>query len=440
MTSSVDAAWLVERLDDRSARGIANRITGLIQAGVLPVGMRLPTVRELAFRLGVSPATVSGAWTRLRRQGVVTGRGRLGSWVCGDSTAPRPHRKTSVARSSRGLLDLAAFTPDPALLPPLQAALTRAAAAEGVNGYANLPILPRLQRTVERFWPYRAPAFLATNGGFTALYEILHVLISPGDVVAIEEPAAMRILDIIEYLGGSVVSVACDRDGPVPAALQAALARRPAAFLFQPRTHAVTGVSIPPGRLAALRDVLDGASIPIIEDDALGGLSPVAPASLGAAFPDRVVHVFSLSKSISPELRLAVVSGPAAVIEKIHTFRGFSVGWTSHVLQSAASWLLTDPDSCRIVRDARRVYAERRTTLTDHLQARDIRIGPGAGLSLWIPVRSEPAALRVFEERGMVVLPGSKCGQGRVAHVRLAFGRLKDNQVAVADAVRDAAA
>ncbi len=440
MTPAVDVVWLVGELDDRSAHGIAHRIMGLIRAGVLPIGIRLPTVRDLAFRLGVSPATVSGAWARLRRQNVVSGRGRLGSWVCGDSAAPRPNRKTSVARPSRGMLDLAAFTPDPALLPPLQDALTRAAAAEGVNGYANLPILPRLQRTVERFWPYRAPAFLATNGGFTALYEILHVLISPGDLVAIEEPATMRILDIIEYLGGSVVPVACDRDGPIPAALQAALDRRPAAFLFQPRTHAVTGVSIPPGRLAALCDVLDGGSIPIIEDDALGGLSPIMPASLGAAFPDRVIHAFSVSKSISPELRLAVVSGPAAVIEKIHTFRGFSVGWTSHVLQSAASWLLADPDACRIVREARRIYAQRRTTLTDHLQARDMRIGSGAGLSLWIPVRSEPAALRVFEDRRMMVLPGSKCGQGRLPHIRLAFGRLKDNQAAVADAIRDAAA
>ncbi|MGH9132300.1 MAG: GntR family transcriptional regulator, partial [Ilumatobacteraceae bacterium] len=48
--------------DDRSARGIAAVIGRMISAGQLADGTRLPTVRDLARRLGVSPTTVSDAW------------------------------------------------------------------------------------------------------------------------------------------------------------------------------------------------------------------------------------------------------------------------------------------------------------------------------------------------------------------------------------------
>ena len=46
---------LAEHIDDRSARGIAAAVGRLITAGDLPVGSRLPTVRELSRSLGVSP-------------------------------------------------------------------------------------------------------------------------------------------------------------------------------------------------------------------------------------------------------------------------------------------------------------------------------------------------------------------------------------------------
>ena len=46
-------------ITDRTARGIAAAVGRLISSGRLPVGTRLPTVRELSKELGVSPTTVS---------------------------------------------------------------------------------------------------------------------------------------------------------------------------------------------------------------------------------------------------------------------------------------------------------------------------------------------------------------------------------------------
>ena len=63
MPTLFDAEWFAERLGDRTMRGIARETSALIRSGVLPVGSKLPPVRDLAYVLGVSPATVSQAWS-----------------------------------------------------------------------------------------------------------------------------------------------------------------------------------------------------------------------------------------------------------------------------------------------------------------------------------------------------------------------------------------
>ena len=70
-----------DEVSDRGPRGIAGAIARQINAGELSPGDRLPTVREVAAELGVSPATVSEAWQALRRAGLITSRGRAGSFV-----------------------------------------------------------------------------------------------------------------------------------------------------------------------------------------------------------------------------------------------------------------------------------------------------------------------------------------------------------------------
>ena len=50
---------------DTTPKGIAGDLARLVTNGDLEAGARLPTVRELATELGVSPATVSQAWQAL---------------------------------------------------------------------------------------------------------------------------------------------------------------------------------------------------------------------------------------------------------------------------------------------------------------------------------------------------------------------------------------
>lgn len=438
--STHDAEWLAERLSERTARGIAVETSALIRSGVLPIGSQLPTVRDLAFRLGVSPATVSEAWSELRRQKMISGRGRKGTWVFGDTVAPRPARMGSVGYFGEGVLDLSLAVPDRALLPPLAAALAHGATAENVNSYERTPILAELKAAAERRWPYRPETFLATNGGYNAVYAALHALVMPGASVAIEDPTAMRLLDIIEDLGAEIIPVACDDDGPLPVSLATALARKPTAFIYQPRTHSVTGRAITADRLAELGRVLEGSDTLIIEDDGVGDVSPLPPVSLGARFPERVVHILSFSKALGPDLRLAVLSSSAGIVRQIQSYRSFSSGWTSRLLQAATAWLLNDKASMGMVATAREVYATRRAALAAALAVRGIALPAGDGLCVWVPVISEQYALVTLAAHGIAVLPGGKCSVRATSHIRVATGILSDRYEAVADAIARAAA
>ncbi|MGO4170992.1 aminotransferase-like domain-containing protein [Bosea sp. TAF32] len=439
MSTEPDATWLASRVTQHTARGIALEVSALIRSGALPVGTRMPTVRDLAFALGVSPGTISEAWSELKRQKIVSGRGRGGAWVSGDSATPRPARMGSVAHFGPDVLDLSLAIPDASLLPPLRGALAHAAETENLNSYERTPILPALRQAVLPQWPYAPDAFLATNGGYNAVYSVLHATVLPGACVAIEDPTAMRLLDIVEDLGAELLPIGCDAEGPLPDQLAAALVRRPAAFMFQPRTHSVTGRHVSARRLQELATVLAGSDTLVIEDDGVGDVSIHPPISLGATMPERVVHIRSFSKSLAPDLRIAVLSAPDKVIRQIQSYRSFSSGWTSRLLQAATAWLLDDAATTQSVANARQIYAERRRTFLGHLAEHGIAMPETDGLCIWIPVESEQYALVTLAAHGIAVLPGSKCSLQPTEHVRLATAVLAQGHERVAAAVARAA-
>lgn len=439
MSENRDANWFAEKLTDRTIRGIALETRALIRAGALPVGTKLPPIRDLAFALGVSPATISEAWSELRSQKIISGRGRNGTWVSGDSFVAKPNRLGSSGNYGEGILNLTAAVPDMHLLPPLAEAMAYGASAENLNSYERSRILPELEEEVRKTWPYEPEAFLATNGGYNAVYTLVHALIPPGASVAIEDPTGMRLLDILEDRGVRIVPVQCDNEGPLPSALETAMKSRPVAFIFQPRLHAVTGQSVSRTRLEALAEVLDGTDTLIVEDDGIGDISATPRHSLGAHFPNRVIHILSFSKTHGPDLRLAVLSSSRAIIDQIQSYRSFSSGWTSRILQAATAWLLRDPATQASIEHARMVYQTRRDNLVSALQLRGVQAMHGAGLCAWVPVTSEPFAMVTLAAHGIAVNPGAKFSNLPTFYLRVATATLSDRYEKVADSIALAA-
>lgn len=60
---------------------IRSQVAIMAAAGVLPVGSRLPTIRQLSKDLGLAGGTVARAYRELEADGVIATRGRHGSYV-----------------------------------------------------------------------------------------------------------------------------------------------------------------------------------------------------------------------------------------------------------------------------------------------------------------------------------------------------------------------
>lgn len=404
------AAELAARIGGRSPGDIAAAIVHLIKAETLPVGTRLPTIRSLADELQISPGTVASAWSVLTESGTIETRGKLGTFVIGRRrTTHRLRSTTGPDVDQRYSLDLASALPDPELLPNLARALRAAAAAPAHNTYRAAPVLPELRERLDDLWPYRPEAMMATSGGFEALQLVCQAHLRFGDRVLVENPTAARVLDVVEHLGLQPVGVECDDRGPLAEAVTHAVRHaKPLALVLQPRAQEPTGSAIDDARVEELAIALRDEDVLIVEDDSKALLSQAPATSLGRYIPERTVTIQSYNKSHGLDLRVGALSGARRLIDPIWERRTLGAGWVSHVLQRALLFMLDDPESCAVVARARETYGQRREALAEALRQDGIQTSNRDGMTLWIPVREERAALISLHARGIAVSPGSR--------------------------------
>ncbi|MEX1079965.1 MAG: aminotransferase class I/II-fold pyridoxal phosphate-dependent enzyme [Homoserinimonas sp.] len=429
-------------IEKRTPAGIAAGVGRLISSGRLAVGDRLPTVRELATELGVSPATVSQAWQALAAAGLIVSRGRNGTFVR-ESAQQRTTTRSQLAVNNtlQPRLDLSRGTPDPALLPALGPALSRVSQRAETPSYQDLSVLPELLNLLRASWPYSAESFTIVNGALDALSRSLEQLTRFGDRVAVENPGFPPFFDLLDQLGLDRLPVDVDHHGMVPASLKQALGRSPSVVILQPRAHNPTGASMTPERAEELASLLRDQRAIIIEDDHSGDISTAPDVSLGRWLPDRVLHIRSYSKSHGPDLRIAALGGPADLIDRVVARRMLGPGWTSRMLQTILHDLLSNRASVTEVAEARRSYATRQKALADALNDLGLPVRQADGINAWLPVTDEQSAIVELAASGIRVAGGSPffAVDSPEAFIRVTAGAVPDDVLPVAEALASAA-
>ena len=410
---------------------IVESVTSLTSSGILAEGQRMPTVRDLARLLRTSPATVSSAYHALARSGILRSRGRAGTFVLRQSHTHRYDAGDLLAEApatapDRPIIDLSKGTPDLSLLPDIRPFLGKLGTHKAfVNSYDGPTILPMLEQILRRNWPYEPEAMTMASGAGDGLAHTMNAFVQPGDFVITEAPEYPLILDMIEAHGAMAFGVPMDGFGMLPDALDRALTmlesqrlavphggHQVSMILLQPRAQNPTGASFSPQRIDALADVLlahypNGVGMPlIVEDDHSGDVANAYATSLAQRLPQHVVHIRSFSKSHGPDLRLAALSGPEDAVEAIIAQRRLGSGWVSRFLQEILYEMLADKEAFHTVTNARHIYATRQKTMHALLLRQSLDVHTGDGLNLWIPVRDEPAALRLLAEQGIRVAAG----------------------------------
>jgi DNA-binding transcriptional MocR family regulator len=170
-----------------------------------------------------------------------------------------------------------------------------------------------------------------TAGASLALHLICTLFTRPGDRVLVAEPTYHLALAQFRDHGLRVEGVASDADGLVPDALEAALRAGPVALLYLvPAFANPTGATLPPERQAAVVALAARYGVRVVADEVyrLTGFGPPAsadaapdlpPRSLAALDGERVLALNSVSKVLSPGLRLGWIDGPPADLQRIAT-------------------------------------------------------------------------------------------------------------------------
>ncbi|MEU3550807.1 aminotransferase class I/II-fold pyridoxal phosphate-dependent enzyme [Streptomyces longwoodensis] len=427
-------------IQGRRAAEISASIERAVGTGALEPGQPLPPMRELATTLGVNPNTVAAAYRTLRERGVIETDGRRGSRV-------RPKPATTDREKVRldvppGVRNLADGNPDPALLPPLAGALAAAAAQQDRAPvlYGAEPVEPELARTARaEFDADGVPPgpLTVVSGALDAVERVLTAHLKPGDAVAVEDPGWGSTLDLVPALGLRTVPVRVDDDGPLPADLRRALEGGARAVVVTDRAQNPTGACVSAARARELRALLsEHPGTVLIEDDHGHGIVDL-PFHPLAGVTDHWAVVRSVAKAYGPDLRLALLTGDDVTVDRVRGRHRLGPGWVSLLLQRAVVRLWTDGvlDGAAVAA----AYRQRREALISALAARGVPAHGRSGMSVWVPVPDETAAVARLLHAGWAVAPGARFRLSSPPAVRITVSTLTEAEVApLADAVASA--
>ena len=415
------------RLGGSTANEISRSLEDAILEGRYAAGEALPTVRELAARLGVAPNTVAAAYRAARERGLVQTRGRNGTRV--RTQRPVALRSAEVPGGSEAT-DLASGQPDPGLLPGLDVAsvldLSSGAAAPRE---ILIPGLVEAARTRLRSDGVPDEAVTVAGGGLDGIRRVLTAHLRPGDSVAVEDPGWPNLLDLAAALGLRVHPIGIDASGPRPDSVRGALARGVSAVVVTTRAQNPTGVFVTAERAAELRPVFEAhPHTVLVEDDHAAELADV-PLSTLAGATSAWSFVRSLSKPYGPDLRIAAVAGDKATVARIEDRLRIESGWVSTVLQRLALSMWTDPGVAETVAAGAREYDRRRTDVRGLLDQRGIESAGDTGLNVWVPVPDESHATATLLDSGFAVAHGSRFRQLSPPGIRVTVSNLADADV-----------
>jgi len=237
---------------------------------------------------------------------------------------------------------------------------------------------------------------IVTTGSQQALDLLGKTLISPGDKVIVEGPTFLATIQCFRLYGAQLISAPVDADGVRTDELEKLIAEHKPKFVYLIPTF-----GNPSGAMLSLerrRKVLEMAvryQTLIVEDDPYGDLyfdqaPPPSIMSLTAQVPGSralVAHCGSLSKVLSPGLRIGWMIGPAELLAKATMCKQFSDAHTSTFAQATAAQYLKSGRMPATLANVRRVYAERAQAMGEALK-RELGDAitftqPGGGLFFW---------------------------------------------------------
>jgi DNA-binding transcriptional MocR family regulator len=305
-----------------------------------------------------------------------------------------------------GIISFAGGFPDPAMFDvegireAVNAALTQEAGATLQYGATegHNPLREQLSafmgaKGVQDLAPDQ---LIVTTGSQQALDLLGKTMISPGDKVIVEGPTFLATIQCFRLYGAELISAPIDANGVQVDKLEALIAEHKPKFVYLiPTFGNPSGAMLSLERRKRVLELAVQYQTLIVEDDPYGDLyfhaaPPPSLLALSAGVPgsrELLAHCGSLSKVLSPGLRVGWMIAPPELLAKATMCKQFSDAHTSTFAQATAAQYLKAGRMPATLAHVRKVYAERalamgnalRKELGDAIEF----VQPQGGLFVW---------------------------------------------------------
>ena len=284
---------------------------------------------------------------------------------------------------------------------------------------------------------------IVTTGSQQALDLLGKTMIDPGDKVIVEGPTFLATIQCFRLYGAHLITAPVDAHGVQTAQLEALIAEhRPKLVYLIPTFGNPSGAMLSLERRKKVLELAVKYQTLVVEDDPYGDLyfGDTPPPSMLALSPqvpgsrDWLVHCGSLSKVLSPGLRIGWMIAPPELLARSTMCKQFSDAHTSTFAQATAARYLQAGRMPATLAHVREVYGQRAkamcNALRQHLGAAIDFVQPQGGLFVWARLTGAEGALQDGAElarrainQGVAFVPGAPfyASEPDTATLRLSF-------------------
>ncbi|TAG80746.1 MAG: PLP-dependent aminotransferase family protein [Burkholderiales bacterium] len=277
--------------------------------------------------------------------------------------------------------------------------------------------------------PLKPDELVVTTGSQQALDLIGKTMISPGDKVIVEAPTFLATIQCFRLYGANLISAPIDENGVKVDELERLIVEhKPKLVYLIPTFGNPSGGMLTLERRKRVLEIAAKHHTLIVEDDPYGDLyfnqaPPPSMLALASQVPgsrDWLAHCGSLSKVLSPGLRVGWMVAPPALLSKAVMCKQFSDAHTSTFAQATAAQYLVSGRMKAALDRVRTTYAKRASLMCDELTA---KLGdavafdaPHGGMFVWCRLTGAGALGRVTNsddfakraiEKGVAFVPGA---------------------------------
>jgi len=442
-------------------RQITDYFKNKIGNGEWPVGTTIPAQRDLARYFGVNRSTIATAIDELIAEGLLEGRVGSGTRVINNTwvllaSLPAPDWNSYVAAGvhqpnlatiqainqaefSPGIIRLGTGELSPELYPAQLMQNVLSSLAKRINslGYEEPKGLPALRQALSthlKIYGIEASpsSILIVSGALQALQLISWGLLNPGSAVMLEKPSYLFSLNLFQSAGMHFHGLPLDSEGIRPDQLAYHTGQGKATLLYTiPCFHNPTGTLMSLERREQLLALCKRNQLPVLEDDVYRDLWLDTPPPAPLKSLDRnglVIYIGSLSKTLSPGLRIGWVVGPETVINRLADIKMQNDYGSSSLSQWAAAEWLSSGLYAQHLANIRKSLVTRRNICNQILQEHFADIAtwtlPAGGFYIWLNLTKPVSLQKLFKaalKENLLINPGNMYDRLSNQQIRISY-------------------